>query len=146
MNKRVVLWSLSILLSVFLGSCSDSPSEPDSGSVDLQLVLSDASVSPSDQLGMTLVVTNRQREAVRLELWGCLANFQIYRGSELVWDLAPLVLCPQGTTSTVIQPGESRRYSATWNVHDTPGTYEARAQLLTNERMSSPAASFKVEG
>jgi hypothetical protein len=145
MSKRISLWCLSILLTAFLGGCSDSPSEPDRGTVDLQLVLSQSTVQSGERLAMRLAVTNHRSETVRLEVWGCMSNFQIYRGSDVVWDFAALAICPQGTTQLEIPAGESRNFGASW-IATTPGTYEARAQLLTGERMSSPSVSFRVEG
>lgn len=152
MSKRLILWSLFVLIAALLGSCSgDSPTQPDSRELELRLSLEDRSVSSSESLPMTLFVTNRGSRIYQLVLSGCQSNFQIYRGSEKVWDQAAHVTCPTGTTTVVLQVGEALRYQATWNVRDAngqvppAGTYEARAQFLGSETISSPAVTFTVE-
>lgn len=101
---------------------------------------------------MTLFVSNTDTQRAQLVLRGCQANFQIYRGSEKVWDQAAVVNCPAGTTTVVLQPGEALRYQATWNVRQAngqvppAGSYEARAQVLMDDPPPSPSVTFRVTG
>jgi hypothetical protein len=151
MSKRVVLWSLSILIVALFAGCSNSPSEPH-GSVELRLVLTQESVSPSGQLDWTLALNNSSSETVRYQFGsGCQFNFKVYQGAELIWDDRSRQICTFAITSIILKPGESRFCRGTWNVRDaggtvTPGTYEARGELQTEPTVQSQAVSFRVEG
>lgn len=151
MSKRIVLWSLSVLIAALFAGCNDSPSEP-RGSVELRLVLAQESVSPSGQLDWTLALNNSSSETVSYQFGSsCQFNLRVYRGSELVWDDSARQVCLSAITTIVLKPGESRLCTGTWNVRDagevvTPGQYEARGELQTQPRLQSQPVSFRVEG
>jgi Intracellular proteinase inhibitor len=152
MSRKVSLWVLCTLIVTLAGGCSDSPTEPE-GSVEVRAVVSQATVRPFEQLNWEVTVTNNTSRPARLDFAsGCLYNFQVFRGSQVVWDLSAVVLCPQGVTSVELQPGESRRGTGTWNVHDlsgsapAPGEYEARGSVLTQPRLTSQPVRITVQG
>jgi Intracellular proteinase inhibitor len=153
MCKRTVFRSLPLLLALFLAGCGGSPSEPAGRSVELRLFVSPATVSPSGMLDLTLVFTNSTAAPTRFDFnSGCQFNFQIHRGSELVWDHLSRVGCSTALTSFVLQPGESRSFATQWNVRGfdggpaATGVYEARGQIMTQPRRVSEPVSFRVEG
>ena len=150
MPKRIVLWSLSVLIAALFAGCNNSPSEP-RGSVELRLVLTQESVSPSGQLEWTLALNNSSSETVRYQFGSsCQFNFTVYRGSELVWDDSSRQVCLAAITTIVLKPGESRLCKGTWSVSAaggavTPGTYEARGELQIQPKLQSQPVSFRVE-
>lgn len=152
MPRKVVLWSLSLVIAAFAGGCSDSPTEPEGGSVDLRISLSQSTVSPSQKLDWHLVLTNGSSKTVRYDFGsGCQFNFQVHQGSELVWDDSSQQFCTFAVTSIVLQPGQTKSCTGTWDVRDSngtalpPGEYQARGQVLTDPRMSSPSVSFRIQ-
>lgn len=152
MSRKVSVWSLAAVLSLaaFAG-CNDSPTEV-VGTVELQAVLSQSSVRPSEPLGWELILTNTSPRTVRLDFSsGCLYNFEVLQGSTVIWSLSAIVLCTDALTSLELQPGESRRTSGTWPGRDLsgnplpPGEYRARGQALTSPQIASPPVPFQVK-
>ncbi len=152
MSRKVSLWVLCTLIVTLTGGCSNSPTEPE-GSLEVRAAVSQATVRPFDQLNWEVTVTNTTSRAARLDLAsGCTYNFQVFRGSQVVWDLSTVSICTQGVTSIELQPGESRRGTGTWNVHDlsgnapSPGEYEARGSVLTQPQLTSQPVRITVQG
>lgn len=153
MLKKVSLWGLCILTVALFGGCSDSPTEPGAdGSVEVRLALSQASVRPAEQLGWEVTFTNTGRRPARLDFsTGCLYNFQVFQGTQVIYDLSAVIFCPQGVTAIELQPGESRRGSGIWNVQapsgaPVPGEYEARGAILTSPQRASQPVRFTIQG
>jgi len=109
-------------------------------------------VSSSGQLDWTLELTNRSSQTVRYDfVSSCQFNFKVFRGAELIWDDSLQQICLTALTSIILEPGESRFRTGSWEVRDAnggvpPGPYEARGELLTEPRVESRSVPFRVQG
>lgn len=147
---RSLTGAATILIAVSVLGCDGSPTQPGLPGGSLELTVAAHQAQAGGDVTLDLTLTNRGFRSVEVRFPdGCQVDFIVSGPSGPVWNWINHVACTLAEVVVVLGPGESRRYTATWDVRAddgsavAPGTYTVRG-ALRGQPLESPAVSFDV--
>lgn len=126
---------------------------PDLKALSLEVKAQPARVPASGKVNFTLTVKNTSSRAVTYQTpSGQRFDFEVLRGSEVVWNWAHGRMFTMAIGSVTLQPGQSRVFQAQWDLKDNrgstvaPGRYTVRGYLsiMGSQRPAAPPVELVV--